>query len=312
MSLADMKNIRLSKYYAAVILLITFFWTSVDAASQNGTDSSQLKTVAIQHSSGYKTTMLRLGGSIGYGVYRDMGTAPFSFKGVAVQPVVGIEFGGMRKWTTKIDIFTTLGAFEDAVLPKLNFGAFDISNTIRFSMRKQIEDEHFASFSVGFGAANFLDVTVNPDYENSAAGVSEFIGPELLLRADANLSGDFYSDKLFDKQLHAEIGLMPIAAVLRPGYAYIDNYTAAQPVLASLFDQFEWHLKPFAGIYTDIGLDLLNANNSRISISYRWSYHSSGNSGQWRFDHATHFLLIDFFITLKSKRTEWSRITEID
>lgn len=333
-----MRNIRLSKYYLALILLITFCGTHITSKAQNVADTAQLQVVTIRHSDGFKSTMLRLGGSLGYGIFRDMGTAPISFKGLVAQPVVGIELSGMRKWKTTIDLYASVGAFEDAVDPKLNFGAFDISNTVRYTSRKHIayllsggdkgglelvscsrplssESVCYATFSVGLGAANFLDVTVNPDYENSAAGVSDFVGPEVTLRADWSLTDIFNVnslDKLFYKQLHTAIGLMPVAAILRPGYAYIDNYTAAQPVLASLFDNFVWSIKPFAGLYTDIGLDLINANNSRITLSYLWTYHSTGNSGFWRFDHATHFLHIDFIITLKNKPTGCSIIIRQD
>lgn len=284
------------------------------ARAQDSTNNGNPRTVTITHSSGYKTTSLRLGSAIGYGLYRDMGTAPISFKGVALQPVVGLEFGGMRKWTTTIDAFSSVGVFEDAVAPKLNFGSFDISNTLRFKMRRCIEEWHYAALSAGFGAANFLDVTVNPDYENAAAGISEFFGPELSLRADWFLNTAFgiYNADKPQLQLHTELGLMPLAAILRPGYAYIDNYTASQPVLAALFDNYQWHLKPLAALYTDIGLDILTGSFSRISFSYLWSYHSSGNSGASRFDHATHYLAIDFIIPLKSKRICLSKITSAD
>ena len=328
------RTIRTSVFCIWLPLLITFF-TQKNEASAQQRDTSQLKSVYIQHCYGYKTTSLRIGNALGYGVYRDMGTAPLRFKGAVLQPNIGLEFGGMRNWTTTIDLFTSAGVFEDAVEPKLNFGSFDISNTLRFKMTKIISElwsyenerklhlgneeisttqnkRHYACVSVGFGAANFFDVTVNSEYENAAAGVSEFVGPEVSLRADLSLNAVFnkFSIDKFDKQFHTEIGLMPVAAVLRPGYSYIDNYTASQPVLSSLFDEFQWNLKPFAGLWSDIGFDIINGYN-RISFSYLWSYHSSGNSGAWRFDHATHLFLIDFTITLKQKSTEWTKAKEI-
>jgi hypothetical protein len=61
-------------------------------------------------------------------------------------------------------------------------------------------------------------------------------------------------------------------------------------------------MKPFAAISTDIGIDIITGEASRISFSYLWSYHSSGNSGQHRYDHATHLLAIDFFVKLRTHR----------
>ena len=302
--------------------------------AQQNADTSGLKVAAVKHTDGYKVTALRLGSSIGYGLFRDMGTAPVSFKGIAIQPSIGLEFSGLRKWKTTIDAFSSVGIFEDAVEPAFNFGSFDICNTLRFKMQRSIAgiykenydspvefkkygnipdgiEKPYVWLSAGFGLANLLDVTVNPDYENSAAGISNFFGPEVSLRADIPLNSFFELDwSKYDKQLHAEIGLMPVAAVLRPGFAYIDNYTEAQPVASTLFNEFEWHIKPFAGLCTDIGFDIINFQHSRVSISYLWSFLSSGNSGAWRFDHASHYLHFDFVITLKQKRTGWTEITE--
>ena len=307
------KTIRLPNYYIYILLLITFSATTMATSAQES-DTSGRKTVILKKHDGVKTTSLRIGSAVGYGVYRDMGTAPLRFKGIVLQPNIGLEFCGMRSWTTNIDLFTSVGIFEDAVEPALNFGSFDISNTFRFKMTKRIAHPlEPLSLSAGFGAANFLDVTVNSEYENAATGISDFIGPELFLRATLYLD-DFLFKNKYDRpslQMHTEIGLMPVAAVLRPGYAYIDNYTATQPVLSALFDEYEWNLKPFAGACSDIGFDIIYNYGNRISFSYLWAYHSSGNSGIWRFDHATHLFLIDFVFTFKKKRTGWTEIIEI-
>ena len=351
------KTLGLSKYYLCFFLLITFCLAFLPAAAQSqdknpksnspetaspadsssalsASDTNGLKTISITNVHGYKWTALSIGSSAGYAVYRDMGTAPFRFKGLVIQPAIGLEFDGMRRWNTSIKSSTSIGIFEDAVAPKFNFGAFDICNTLRFKMQRNIAsifkrdydsapemkrkslvpenaDVYFADIAGGFGFASMLDVTVNPDYENAAAGVSYFVGPELSLKGELSLNSLFNLDWTKPtKILFAEVGLMPLAAVLRPGYAYIDNYTASQPVASSFFDEFEWHLKPLAGMWSDIGFNIINEQYSRISISYFWSYFSSGNSGYWRFDRATHFLHIDFIITLKKKRTGWTKVTE--
>lgn len=319
---------RLPIPYIAFLLLITFCCSPLASLAQSGSDSSPTMTHSITYSHGYKWTALSLGGALGYGVYRDMGTAPIRFNGLAIQPSIGLEFNGDRKWITTFDAFTSVGVFEDALAPKFNFGSFDICNTLRFRMRKNIAclfkengNEHlqlrtanavpdkldvsYASFSLGLGVANLLDVTVNPDYENAAAGISDFVGPELSLRTDLPLCSFFSLDPTKpDKQLFAEVGFMPFAAVLRPGYSYIDNYTASHPVASTLLHDFEWHLKPMAALWSNVGFDIINAPFSRLSVSYRWAYFSSGNTGAWRVDHATHYLHFDFVITLKQKQTE--------
>ena len=319
-----------------ILLLATLFVSAHLALAQDSTASSNHKTVVMKHASGYKTTSLHLGGALGYGVYRDLGTAPIRFKGLITQPALGLEFGGMRRWTTTIDALTSVGAFEDAVPPTLNFGSYNISNILRFKMRKQLttlwalesesklycfnddkyplgNKKHFAAFSAAFGAANIFDITVNPEYENASAGVTELFGPELSLRADFFLNTIFnwFDFEKADKQLHTEFGFMPVAAVMRPGYSYIDNYTSTQPVISALFDEYDWHLKPFAGLYTDIGIDFISTF-SRVSLSYVWAYYSSGNNGASRFDHASHYLALDFIIPLKTRRVCTSRAIPVD
>ena len=144
-------------------------------------------------------------------------------------------------------------------------------------------------FFVGVAMTNFLDVTVNTNYENASAGVSEMICPEVSFRVEGLLIDNILA-------CHAEAGIMPVAAVMRPGYSYIDNYTASQPVLASLFDDYQWHVKPLAGASADVGLDLTVGAGNRISLSYLWCYHTSGDADIWRFDHATHLVAVDLYI----------------
>ena len=293
---------NISTLYTTLILLITFCVASPQAMSQNGCNMSKNTNNGLDDTLGYKTTSLIVGSGLGYGTFRDMGTAPISFNGIMLQPHIGIELSGLRKWHTKVESFTAFGIFEDAIKPIMNFGSFDVNNTFRVNVMRCVAKRNPVFLFVGLGMANYLDVTVNPDYENAAAGISEFFGPEISACVLLDLSAKHATNVLkFKKGVHAEMGLTPFAAVLRPGYAYIDNYTASHPVLDALFDNFQWHMKPVAGIYTNIGFDIINGLGSRISLSYIWSYHSSGNNDIWRYDHASHMLFIDFIIPLKNK-----------
>ena len=86
-----------------------------------------------------------------------------------------------------------------------------------------------------------------------------------------------------------------------PGYAYIDNYTASQPVLGALFDDYQWHAKPLAALSSEIGISYTLMNDNKLELNYKWDYHSSGHSGYWRFDHAMHTLQFNFHFNLKHK-----------
>ena len=308
--------------YIVIFLLITFIGSSVTLKGQKPVAGDTNTAISITHATGFKTTALKLGGALGYGVFRDAGTAPFRFTGIGLMPRFGIEWGGMRDWITTLDFNSYAGVFEDSPEPRFNFGAFDISNTFRLHTRKAVvwlyrvtriteetidgpysstHKSNYATISFGTGITNFLDVTVNPDYDNATAGVSEFAGAEVALRFELDPDALCSARWLAMQTLHAEVGIMPVAAVLRPGYAYIDNYTSSQPVSSALFNEFTWSVRPFAGIYTSIGTDIFTEAGGKIAVSYVWNYHTTGNSGAWRFDHSYHLIAIDLYFNIKSK-----------
>ncbi len=75
--------------------------------------------------------------------------------------------------------------------------------------------------------------------------------------------------------------------------------TPSEPDLKGLFSDFDVSVKTFAGVSTDIGIDIVTGPASRITFSYLWSYHTTGDSGHHRFDHATHLLSVDFLVKLR-------------
>ncbi len=233
---------------------------------------------------------------MGYGVLRDKGTSPITYQGPLMTAVAGV-WNDRSWWKFHLDVVTSFGYYENSIAPRFNFSTFDISNTVKFRAMRCIPDPFFfpESIWIGIGASNFLDVSVNTNYENAATGVSEFFGPELLLKAESNLG--FYSNWF----LIGEVSFMPVAAMLRPGYAYMDNYTASQPVHTALFDGYEWNTKLFAGLSTEIGFRYRMENDNQLYLSYRWDYHSSGSKGSWRFDHAMHGIYVDLIVHLKRK-----------
>ena len=270
--------------------------------------SSVCATVAAQDSINYgyenyrRGWSLQIGAAGGYGTYRDMGTAPISFDGVLLQQNLGLRLTFPRRMEFSLVSRTALGVFEDAVKPLLNFSAFDIHNMLQFKFVKAIRrrdgnggERRLITPYWGVAMTNFLDVTVNTNYENAAVGVSDILGPEAIGRLD------FQPRWKAPVQFHGEMALMPFATVLRPGYSYIDNYSSTQPVLDALFSDFDVSVKTFAGVSTDIGIDIVTGPASRITFSYLWSYHTTGDSGHHRFDHATHLLSVDFLVKLRVK-----------
>lgn len=286
------------------MLLITFFSSSGALhaqATDEAANSSQTNLPstylpcgnAFPTPSDIRQWSLLLGGGVSYGDFRDMGTAPIRFGGPALNHEMGVRHERLR-WQYRFDISTAIGYYENVLAPRWNFSTFDISQTIRISVLRRIFAHLFTREWVGLGLNNFLDVTVNSNYENAAAGISDFIGPELYFRGEQRIGNDPWNIIL-------ELAVMPVAAVLRPGYAYIDNYTASQPVLGAVFDDYQWCAKPLAALASEIGISHTLMNDNKLELTYKWSFHSSGNSGYWRFDHAMHSLQFNFHFNLKRK-----------
>lgn len=282
---------KFTKHYPLLLLLITFSGTPNNgfAADNDSTDNN-------------RGLSLRIGHGVGYAVFQDRGTAPFNYNGICITPLIGLHFNN-NSWNFSFDALTSAGVFSQSVNQHSEIDAYEINNTFRFKIYHEI----FDMFSLGIAASNFFNVTINPNYENSAAGISEFIGPEIVCRADIPMNRLFQHHYWNNKKIHFEMLSMPFAAVMRPGYAYIDNYTATQPVSNAIFSDYLWHFQPFASLCTNIGLDITTRGKAHISLSYLWSFHTSETlssfaddyNGSSSFHHASHILLIDFLIPLK-------------
>lgn len=241
---------------------------------------------------------LAIGSGNAYGVYRDMGTAPVRYKGIGLVPSVSAHYTDTL-WRIGIETRTGIGLYENAVPPLFNFEAYDIYNifevkALRRIWRQRCDDNGNWRLWAGAGFGNFCDFTVNSNYENASLGVSELIGLELTGRGEWH-----WRRRLW---LHGEATVMAIGSMLRPGYSYIDNYTATQPVLSAQFDEYQWHTGAFPLLATNLGIDFHLNNGNRLSLSYLWHYATSGNGGNWRYDSAAHALLAEITINLKTNK----------
>lgn len=298
------RKVRLSKHCALVLLLITFAWTGNSARGQEHALGDALPENSKRPAIAASGVWLNVGLGLGGGVYRDMGTAPLRYRGATLLPQVGVRWQREGLWNYHFENYTGLGIYKRRVTKGLAAEAFDVNNTLRATAYRRLgtlpstgrEGRRTpVELRLGVGLRNFLDVTINTNYDNATAGVSELAGAELTLRARQGM-------RLWHRRpvyWHAECGLVPVAMALRPGYAYVDNYTASQPVSSSFFDDFEWAVKPLAGLTCSVGIELaLGATGNSMEIDYRWNYYSTGKSGAWRFDHATHRLCLGFNIKL--------------
>lgn len=149
----------------------------------------------------------------------------------------------------------------------------------------------------GGGLQTYYDIKEIPAMMNAATGVSAFEN----LCAKGMISYDFAFIRDGSHNLLTAYGklTLPVAGiVMRPGYAYMDNYTSHINLANTILQDYEVFGKFFPGVGTDIGLTFNLLNGNRIGLSYRWDYLSTGHKGAYRFDNALHSLNINFMFNV--------------
>ena len=150
---------------------------------------------------------------------------------------------------------------------------------------------------VGPALQNYFDIKEIAAMMNASTGVSGFMN----LCAEGMLSYDFAFIRDHSHNLltaYGKLTLPVVGLVVRPGYAYMDNYTNDINVANTLLEDYETFGKWFAGASTDVGLNLNLLNGNRIGLSYRWDYLTTGHKGTYRFDNALHSININFMFNL--------------
>ena len=132
---------------------------------------------------------------------------------------------------------------------------------------------------------------------NASTGVTGFIN----LCAEGMLSYDFAyvrggSHNLLT--LYGKLSLPMFSAVLRPGYAYMDNYTQDIDIVNAMLGDYQSFGMAFPGASTDVGLYLNLMNGNRIGLSYRWDYLTTRKSGAYRYDNALHSINLNFMFNI--------------
>ena len=220
----------------------------------------------------------------------DNGTVPFRYMGLGANGDLGVTV----EWS-RFHIQTDARLLGN-MLPKINGTSIDVDARTEFLYRVHDSENGNWHFWVGGGLQTWVDIKEIPAVMNASTGVSLFEN----LYADGMVAFDFATVRGSHKLLTAygKLSLPLVGLAVRPGYAYMDNYTNDINVANALFSDYEAFFKAFAGGSTDIGLYLNLLNGNRIGLSYRWDYLSTGKKGAYRFDNALHTLNLSFMFRL--------------
>ncbi len=246
-----------------------------------------------------RSLYLSLGLGMGRDLYRDQGTSPLSYPGIAAIPSMGLTWERPHfRW--QIASHSGISVHTDAVASRFAMDAIGVSNRLEGSvLRKWRPTSWHGMLLYGVGMGNQLYVRYNLHHQNAGVGVSNFTYISLCGRVEWPLGAR--ESRAASWCLLAEASLLPLAGVLRPGYAFIDNYTGANNLYATFGNQYQYYLRAFGGMATEIGARKEWSSGHRMTISYQWQYIDSATGSGFRYENALHSLCCRFDLQLRKR-----------
>lgn len=227
-----------------------------------------------------------LHGGIGYGIYRDLGASPLTYRGLQLHP--GISFV-VQKPDMRYEAILQTAAGAYGLKMGVNYiQAYGGHPLLGFRVwRKHLLTDHF-NLWYGGSVDDLFDTRYNRSLGNACVGFGNFLR--------FNIEG-CVTYSLRNWLFHAGLQLNAFSLNMRPGFAYMDNYDQnIASSTANTFDQYHAYPAAATGATTDMGLSLKLAGGNRVGLSYRWSYLSSRTTADGRtaphlFQTADHALL---------------------
>ena len=211
----------------------------------------------------------------------DNGTIPFRYLGMGAN----LDLGAIVEWR-RCHVQTETRLFGN-MLVTFDGYSVDIDSRTEFLYRFHDSKRNRFHLWAGGGLQTYYDVKEISAMMNASMGTSVFEN----LCAEGMAQYDFAFIRGGSHNLltaYGKMSLPVVGFVIRPGYAYLDNYTGDLNEANTVFQDYETFGKWFPGVSTDIGLYFNLLNGNRIGFNYRWDYLSTGHKGIYRFDNALH------------------------
>lgn len=247
------------------------------------------------------TVHLQSGWGLGYATMRDMGVSPLSYRGPAISPTIGVT-AQTERWIFSFNIQLVGSYLEDPVYPKYNFSTFEgIGNLAMKAERmvyKQVNERFSTVVSTGLAITEWYEIHYDPNFLNSSTGMSNFIGVAATCRANFmfGLSPQRPQGRII---LHGGISVSPFAVAMRPGYAYIGNYSSEHNPNNATLDGYQWYGASLPHLQSSTGVTFPFQNGNSIGLEYQWMLTTTHNQEVHRYDYANHLLHLRFNFILK-------------
>ncbi len=220
----------------------------------------------------------------------DEGTAPYSYLGT------GANMGGGITVEWKRCHLQSEGRFFGSIVSDNGF-AFSYDAKKEFLYRFYNGKRDRFHMWAGGSYQTFLDFKEMPEYMNASMGLSMFLNLRLTGMVQYHM-GYIRGGSHPLITLYGKADLPFVGLVVRPGYAYMDNYTSDLNIINTMLADYETFGKAFPGMSTDVGLYFNLLNGNKIGLSYRWDYLTTGKKGIYRYDNAIHSFNITYLFNL--------------
>ena len=266
-------KMKFKPFIVAAILLI--------AAQTFAQNSEKLDTLPLPVHKSKVPIWLNMGMGLNVADCYDNGTIPFNYLGVGAN----LNLGATIEWR-RCHVQAEARLFGN-MFTSFDGYSFDIDSRSEFLYRFHDSKRNRLHLWAGGGIQSYFDMKEIPALMNAAMGVSVFenLCAEGMLQYDFAFIRDGLHNLL---TAYGKLSLPIAGLVIRPGYAYLDNYTGDINQANTIFQDYQTFGKLFPGLGTDIGLYLNLLNGNRIGFNYRWDYLTTRHKGAYRFDNALH------------------------
>ena len=224
----------------------------------------------------------------------DHGASPLQYIGIGLN----VHSGATVAWN-RHRIQAEMRVLGNIIINNSLAESFALGIDSRAEFLYRYLDFHNNQLHLWFGGAfqSYFDIKDYPQLMNASLGYSSFLnlhGTGMIQYDFAPMHDNEYN--LFS--IYGKISLPLIGMVSRPGFAYMDNYTANINTVNTLLQDYISCPILFPGVSTDIGFMVNLLNSNRIGLSYRWDYLTSRHTGEYRFDHAAHSFNVTYMFNL--------------
>ena len=236
---------------------------------------------------------LALHGGAGYGLYRESGASPLTYRGLELHPGFSVR---VEKASSRYEAYLLASGGGYGLKARWSyFQAYGGHPVVGFRASFRMPSAAPWQLWVGGSVDDLFDIRYTSSLGNANFGYGNF----LRLNVEALL--EYHLQRW---RFHAAVAFTPMAITYRPGFAYMDNFDQelSNPV-ANTFDQYVSYLVWAPGTETSLGATFMMRSGNTVGLSYYWNYLTSRVSpdrisAPHRFDYAGHALILTLGIRL--------------